>query len=90
MGRGVGATGWGASGGRWSIEVGSDGSDRSVPALVGALSRSLNIILMLDVVFITKDTGGVVEAVDFEVHGDVAVFHALDGGVGGLISDDIS
>jgi hypothetical protein len=51
------------------------------------LSRSLNTIRILDLVFITKDTDGIVEAVDFEVHGDVALFHGLDGEFGGLISD---
>jgi hypothetical protein len=51
------------------------------------LSRSLNTIRILDLVFITEDTDGIVEAVDFEVHGDVALFHGLDGEVGGFISD---
>jgi hypothetical protein len=51
------------------------------------LSRSPTTIGILDLVFITKDTDGIVEAVDFEVHGDVALFHGLAGEVGGFISD---
>ena len=45
-------------------------------------------IRILDLVFITKDADGNVEALDFEDHHDVALFHALDGDVGGFISDE--
>jgi hypothetical protein len=51
------------------------------------LSRSPTAIGILDLVFVTKDTDGIVGAVDFEVHGDVALFHGVDGEVGGFISD---
>lgn len=50
--------------------------------------RSPITIGILDLVFITKDTGGIVEAVDFEDHDAGAFFHALDGDVSGLASDD--
>jgi uncharacterized protein DUF6325 len=45
-------------------------------------------IRILDLVFISKDTDGNVEAIDFEDHHDVALFAALDGEVGGFISDE--
>jgi hypothetical protein len=45
-------------------------------------------IRILDLVFITKDIDGNVEAIDFEDHHDVALFAALDGEVGGFISDE--
>jgi len=45
-------------------------------------------IRILDLVLITKDADGNVAAVDFEDHDDVALFHALDGEVGGFISDE--
>jgi uncharacterized protein DUF6325 len=45
-------------------------------------------IRILDLVFITKDANGNVEAIDFENHQDVALFAALDGEVGGFISDE--
>ena len=45
-------------------------------------------IRILDLVFITKDADGNVAAVEFEDHADVALFNALDGEVGGLISED--
>ena len=45
-------------------------------------------IRILDLVFITKDASGEVSAVEFEDHADVALFNALDGEVGGLISDE--
>ena len=43
-------------------------------------------IRILDLVFITKDADGNVEAIEFEDHEDVALFNALEGDVGGLIS----
>ena len=43
-------------------------------------------IRILDLVFITKDPEGVVQAIEFEDHDDVALFNALEGEVGGLIS----
>jgi hypothetical protein len=43
-------------------------------------------IRILDLVFITKDADGNVDAVEFEDHDDVALFNALEGEVGGLIS----
>ena len=46
------------------------------------------LIRILDLVFITKDEQGDVAAVEFEDHHDVALFAALDGEVGGLISDE--
>ena len=45
-------------------------------------------IRVLDLVFITKDTDGNVSAVEFEDHDDVALFNALEGEVGGFISED--
>ena len=45
-------------------------------------------IRILDLVFITKDADGNVAAIDFENHQDVALFAALDGEVGGFISDE--
>jgi uncharacterized membrane protein len=45
-------------------------------------------IRILDLVFITKDADGNVDAIDIEDHHDVALFSALDGEVGGFISDD--
>ena len=45
-------------------------------------------IRILDLVFISKDADGNVSAIDFEDHHDVALFAALDGEVGGFISDD--
>ena len=45
-------------------------------------------IRILDLVFITKDADGVAAAVEFEDHDDVALFNALDGDVGGFISDE--
>ena len=43
-------------------------------------------IRILDLVFIMKDADGDVSAVEFEDHDDVALFNALEGEVGGLIS----
>jgi hypothetical protein len=45
-------------------------------------------IRILDLVFIMKDADGNVEALDFEDHDDVALFRALDGEVGGMISEE--
>ena len=45
-------------------------------------------IRILDLVFITKDADGNAAAIDFEDHHDVALFAALDGEVGGFISDE--
>jgi hypothetical protein len=45
-------------------------------------------IRILDLVFITKDASGEVSAVEFEDHADVALFNALEGEVGGLVSDE--
>ena len=45
-------------------------------------------IRILDLVFISKDDEGDVVAVEFEDHEDVALFAALDGEVGGLISEE--
>ena len=45
-------------------------------------------IRILDLVFITKDADGNVGAVEFEDHDDVALFNALDGEVGGFISEE--
>ncbi len=45
-------------------------------------------IRILDLVFITKDADGNASALDFEDHDDVALFHAIDGEVGGFISDE--
>ena len=45
-------------------------------------------IRVLDLVFITKDADGVVEGIEFEDHDDVALFNALEGEVGGLISTE--
>jgi len=45
-------------------------------------------IRILDLVFITKDGDGNVGAVEFEDHQDVALFNALEGEVGGIISDE--
>ena len=45
-------------------------------------------IRILDLVFITKDADGNVHGIEFEDHDDVALFNALDGEVGGFISDE--
>jgi len=45
-------------------------------------------IRILDLVFIMKDEAGDVVAVELEDHDDVALFNALDGEVGGLISEE--
>lgn len=45
-------------------------------------------IRILDLVFITKDIDGVVDAIEFEDHDDVELFNALEGDVGGLISTE--
>jgi hypothetical protein len=45
-------------------------------------------IRILDLVFITKDADGNAAAIEFEDHHDVALFAALDGEVGGFISDE--
>ena len=45
-------------------------------------------IRVLDLVFITKDADGNVGAVEFEDHDDVALFNALEGEIGGLISEE--
>jgi hypothetical protein len=45
-------------------------------------------IRVLDLVFIMKDADGSVQAVEFEDHDDVALFNALEGEVGGLISTE--
>jgi hypothetical protein len=45
-------------------------------------------IRVLDLVFITKDADGNVEAVEFEDHDDVALFNALEGEIGGMISEE--
>jgi len=45
-------------------------------------------IRILDLILITKDADGNVAAIDFEDHEDVALFSALDGEVGGFISDE--
>lgn len=44
-------------------------------------------IRILDLVFVTKDDDGNVDVIEFEDHDDVALFAALDGEVGGLISE---
>ncbi len=43
-------------------------------------------IRILDLVFILKDEAGEVRAMEYEDHEDVALFNALEGEVGGLIS----
>jgi hypothetical protein len=45
-------------------------------------------IRILDLVFITKDADGNVDAIELEDHHDVALFEALDGEVGGMISEE--
>ena len=45
-------------------------------------------IRVLDLVFIGKDADGNVAALEFEDHEDVALFNALEGEVGGLISEE--
>ena len=45
-------------------------------------------IRVLDLVFISKDGDGNVAAVEIEDHADVALFNALEGEVGGLISEE--
>lgn len=45
-------------------------------------------IRILDLVFITKDAEGEVHAMEYEDHDDVALFNALEGDVGGLISSE--
>ena len=45
-------------------------------------------IRVLDLVFIMKDADGNVEHAEFEDHDDVALFNALEGEVGGLISEE--
>jgi Family of unknown function (DUF6325) len=45
-------------------------------------------IRVLDLVFITKDADGNAQAIELEDYHDVALFEALDGEVGGMISDE--
>src|SRR4029077_12706621 len=45
-------------------------------------------IRVLDLVFVSKDADGEVTSVEFEDHDDVALFHELDGEVGGFISEE--
>ena len=45
-------------------------------------------IRILDLVFIMKDEAGEVHAMEYEDHDDVALFNALEGEVGGLISPE--
>jgi hypothetical protein len=45
-------------------------------------------IRVLDLVFITKDADGNVQAIEYEDHDDVALFNAIEGEVGGLISEE--
>lgn len=48
-------------------------------------------IRIIDLVFITKDAEGNVDAIEIEDHHDIALFEALDGEVGGMISaEDIA
>jgi hypothetical protein len=49
---------------------------------------SNGMIRVLDLVFITKDAEGNAQALEFEDHDDVQLFAALDGEVGGLISEE--
>jgi len=44
-------------------------------------------IRILDLVFVTKDAAGNVDSLEYEDHDDVALFAALEGDVGGLISE---
>ena len=46
------------------------------------------LIRILDLVFIMKDADGEVSALEYEDHDDVALFNALEGEVGGLISTE--
>ena len=45
-------------------------------------------IRIIDLVFITKDAGGGVTAVEFDDHEDLAGFAAIEGEVGGVISPE--
>jgi hypothetical protein len=45
-------------------------------------------IRIIDLVFITKDTDGVVGAVEYEDHEALAPFGSMEGDVGGLISPE--
>ena len=45
-------------------------------------------IRILDLVFITKDAGGGVTALEFDDHEDLAGFGAIEGDVGGLIGPE--
>lgn len=54
---------------------------------LGKLASS-GMIRVLDLVFISKDDDGNVDALEYEDHDDVALFAALDGEVGGIISQE--
>jgi uncharacterized membrane protein len=45
-------------------------------------------IRILDLAFITKDAQGDVLAVEFDEHGDLESFTAIDAEIGGIITDD--
>ena len=45
-------------------------------------------VRILDLLFLTKDEQGEIAVLEFEDHDDVALFAALDGDVGGFISDE--
>jgi len=45
-------------------------------------------IRLIDLVFITKDADGNAAVVELEDHHDVAAFEALDGEIGGVISEE--
>jgi Family of unknown function (DUF6325) len=45
-------------------------------------------IRIIDLAFITKDSDGNVLAVEFDEHGDLEAFAAIDAEIGGVITDD--
>ena len=59
-------------------------------SLAPALAKLIDsgTIRLRDLLFITKDADGNTAAVEVEDHEDLAIFHNLDGEVGGLISDE--
>ncbi len=57
-----------------------------VPALADLVESGL--IRIIDLVIVTKDADGELTVVDLDADGDVAIFHTLDGEVGGYIGPE--
>ena len=61
-------------------------SDEIAPELADLVDRK--VIRILDIVFVTKETSGDVNVLEFDELGNLTGFAAIDGEVGGLIGPD--